>query len=161
MSRSDHTRVSKVLEFKLVPFERGQMEVELRYDTTDPYAVLALFQPAASDPVSWIFSRELLATGLTEPAGVGDVRIEPAVFDSESTCLVLVSSNGQARLELSTADVVAFLDATYQVVPSGEEPDWLDVDGELERLFAITPRSPKHRRRSHDQDPARTVERDE
>jgi hypothetical protein len=141
--RGDHTRVSRILEFTLVPFEHDRMEVELRYDTTDPYAVLALFEPAAADPVSWIFSRELLASGMGEPVGAGDVRIEPAVFDSESTCLVLVSPSGTARLELSSKQLTAFLDATYAVVPTGEEQDWLDVDVELERLFTVTTKSLK------------------
>src|SRR5437867_2713924 len=98
MNRGAHRRVSRVLEFKLVPFERGRMKVEFRYDTTDPFAVLTLFQPAESDPVSWIFARELLSSGLTEPAGHGDVRVEPAVFNPESTCLVLTSPNGHVRL---------------------------------------------------------------
>jgi Streptomyces sporulation and cell division protein, SsgA len=146
MSRGEHRRVSKVLEFMLVPSGDGPLEVELRYDTTDPFAVHALFEPETSEPVSWIFSRELLARGLTEPVGQGDVRIEPAVFDSKRTCLVLVSPSGKARLELSAAEITAFLDATYQVVPPGEEPDWLDVDDELRRFFAITARSLKDHR---------------
>jgi hypothetical protein len=37
--------------------------------------VLFPAESAGSEPVSWSFARELLVTGLDEPAGIGDVPV--------------------------------------------------------------------------------------
>ena len=53
------------------------IEAELRYDATDPFAVTTVFMTGHSE-VRWTFGRELLAEGLYEPAGDGDVHVWPA-----------------------------------------------------------------------------------
>ena len=47
------------------------VRASLRYDPADPYAVHVLFhaETASGETVSWSFARELLVTGLDEPAG--------------------------------------------------------------------------------------------
>src|SRR4026208_2272773 len=53
------------------------VRARLRYDPAGPYAVHVLFhaETASGETVSWSFARELLVTGLDEPAGIGDVRV--------------------------------------------------------------------------------------
>src|SRR6185437_7682184 len=48
------------------------MTAELRYASTDPYAVPATFRADDSE-VTWVLSRELLMTGLQAASGIGDV----------------------------------------------------------------------------------------
>ena len=59
------------------------MQVALRYDTRDPYAIIAAFRTGRAGWVEWVFSRDLLADGLIADAGDGDVRIRPGTGDPE------------------------------------------------------------------------------
>src|SRR6187200_543681 len=62
-----------------VPFISGVsqnelLEGELVFDPTDPYAV-TMHLEARSGTVVWTFARELLADGIYQPSGNGDVQI--------------------------------------------------------------------------------------
>ncbi|MEU7047135.1 SsgA family sporulation/cell division regulator, partial [Streptomyces eurythermus] len=72
--------VSEELSFRI--------PVELRYETSDPYAVRLTFHLPGDAPVTWAFGRELLVDGVGRPCGEGDVRISPA--DSEVLGEVLI-----------------------------------------------------------------------
>jgi len=50
----------------------------LFYSGDDPYAVRMAFHVGTDEPVEWIFARDLLAAGMAEPAGEGDVRAWPS-----------------------------------------------------------------------------------
>jgi hypothetical protein len=121
----------------------AQVEADLRYDTTDPYAIVALFQPVASDEVRWTFSRDLLEEGLVSWTGKGDVRIGPDSADPHATCLELISPANRALLKVSTQEITAFLHETYRAVPPGREGEWLDLDSQVERFQALSARSMK------------------
>ncbi len=122
------------------------VRASLRYDPDDPYAVHVLFhaESTGGEPVRWSFARELLLTGLDEPAGVGDVRVWPWARPPESGAsrrgdfitLVLSSPEGNALFEVPRSVLVRFLRRTYVAVPRGRESDHLDLDGMVNRLLA-------------------------
>jgi hypothetical protein len=144
MNPRGHTRISTLLVFTL-DSRHARVEADLRYDTTDPYAVAALFQPAGSDELRWTFARDLLEEGLVSWAGVGDVRIGPDQDDPLATCLELITPGSRALLRVSTEEITTFLHETYRAVPPGKEGDWLDLDSQIERFQALSARDPQSR----------------
>ena len=110
------------------------VKVELRYDTRDPYAVVAAFRTGRAGWVEWVFARDLLIDGLVAEAGNGDVCIRPAVDDPEIVVIELSSPSGHAVFEASAQEMEDFLDRTYDVVVPGNEHLWVDVDEALTHL---------------------------
>ena len=109
----------------------------LSYSAADPFAVCMEMVTGPDDVVLWNFSRDLLSAGTRAAAGEGDIRISPhRVGGVARIRLDLSTPSGQATLEASLAEVVEFLTASYELVPSGAESDFLDVDGLLARLLA-------------------------
>ncbi|GAQ56120.1 SsgA family sporulation/cell division regulator [Streptomyces acidiscabies] len=108
----------------------------LQYDRTDPFAVRMAFPaPATLEGVEvcWTFARELLAAGLTEAEGDGDVRVRPYGFDR--TVLEFHAPEGTAIVHVHSADVRRFLRATSELVPVGLEHLQLDLDHDLAELM--------------------------
>ncbi len=104
-------------------------DVELRYDSRDPYAVSLAFM--ASEPeVVWVFARDLLLEGVSEPAGHGDVLVSPSLdADGRATVLLaLRSPEGHAMVKAPARDVIAFLGRTAQAVWPGTEAEHLSAD---------------------------------
>jgi hypothetical protein len=115
------------------------VRTSLRYDPNDPYAVQVLFhaESAGGEPVSWSFARELLFSGLDEPAGLGDVRAWPWNGPrGDFVALALSSPDGNALFEVPRGVLVRFLRRTYSVVPRGHETGHLDLDNAVNRLLA-------------------------
>ena len=113
------------------------VDASLSYLATDPYAVTAVFHADDEASVAWTFGRDLLAQGLAEPSGEGDVGIWPSTSRGAAViCLALSSPSGRALLEASRDDVRAFLAATYDLVPQGTESEHLDLEDALVRLLA-------------------------
>jgi hypothetical protein len=87
--------------------------------------------------VEWVFARDLLRHGLSNPTGDGDVHVWPSWGTGRELLMIsLTSPDGQAVLEASADDVRSFLDRTTAVVPDGQESDFLDLDAALTRLLA-------------------------
>ncbi|WAZ25344.1 SsgA family sporulation/cell division regulator [Streptomyces cinnabarinus] len=108
----------------------------LHYDRRDPFAVRMTFPaPATLEGVEvcWTFSRELLASGLTENVGQGDVRARPYGYDR--TVLEFHAPEGTAVIHVRTGEVRRFLDATNELVPVGLEHLQLDLDHDLAELM--------------------------
>ena len=108
----------------------------LRYDLQDPFAVRMAFPPPATlegTEVTWEFSRELLATGVNEPAGVGDVRVRP--FGYGRTVLEFHAPEGTAMVHLRTSELRRFLERVQGLVPAGREHLFLDLDHDLTELL--------------------------
>ena len=80
----------------------------------------------------WSVLRDFLRYGLEEPTGDGDVRVEPA---GRRTRLVVHRVTRPCSVELPTALLRAFLDATEELVPSGSEADGDAVDDLLRQLL--------------------------
>jgi hypothetical protein len=112
------------------------MSAQLRYDSSDPYAVHATFHADDSE-VTWVLSRELLMTGLQAVCGLGDVRIRPSVESPDSVVHIQLSSpDGVAVLAVGAPDLRGFLLRTCDQVPPGAETSFLDLDLKLAQLFA-------------------------
>ncbi|KDO11015.1 sporulation protein SsgA [Amycolatopsis mediterranei] len=107
---------------------RGPVPVALLYDPADPWAVTLLIAGH-----EWLFARELLATGLSEPAGDGDVVVRP---DTGGTfghlLLTLTTPAGCADVALPRGTVESLLAAAEALVPRGCEG--IDWDSEWARL---------------------------
>jgi hypothetical protein len=117
--------------------QREQVDVLLRYDTADPYAVCAEFRTGAGQQVRWYLARELMSDGLTDPTGHGDVRIWPAWCGSTDIVNIsLMSHDGHAVVQAAARDVVDFLGSSYALCPPGTESQYLDVDAGLRSLLA-------------------------
>ncbi|MGW0561381.1 SsgA family sporulation/cell division regulator [Streptomyces sp. NPDC003016] len=108
----------------------------LRYDRADPFAVRMGFPPPATlegVEVSWVFARELLATGTDTRAGLGDVQVRP--YGYGRTVLEFHAAEGTAMVHIRTADLRRFLRRTHALVPVGDEHLHLDVDHDLAELL--------------------------
>lgn len=108
----------------------------LDYSADDPYAIRVAFHVGHDEPVEWIFARELLTVGIVRLAGHGDVRVWPADNEGERILnLTLSSPFGRAHFEAPYAPLTEFLDRTYEIVPSGREADFIDIEAELADLL--------------------------
>lgn len=138
MVRDDHVTLRSAAVFDLLAPNAPAVavQVELRYDTHDPFAVVAAFRNGRAGWVEWVFSRDLLADGLLADAGDGDIRIRPAGEDPELVVLELSSPSGHAVFEASAQRLAEFLDTTYDVVLPGHETLWMNVDDALGQMIA-------------------------
>lgn len=132
--------VSSRVDLSLVePADTLPLQAELRYDSSDPFAVALLLGAdlPAEEVIEWVFSRSLLASGLSKSSGRGDVRIEPA--DGHTVHIELSSPSGRAVLSINRDVVVSFLTQTCLLVAPGTESDHLDLDAELRQLLLSHP----------------------
>ena len=127
--------VSEELSFRI--------PVELRYESTDPYAVRLTFHLPGDAPVTWAFGRELLVDGVGGASGDGDVRISPVEqtggggtgeMAAEVHIRLQVGAD-QALFRASVAPLVAFLDRTDKLVPLGQEQALADFEAELDEAL--------------------------
>ena len=124
-----------------VPLISGEAETEtldgeLAYDFNDPYAV-TLRVDARSGPVTWIFSRDLLAEGLYDPIGDGDVQVWPCL-STEAEAVVIIelhAPSGTALLQTPSRAVQRFVTDVYRAVPAGTEGSHLGLDALVEQLL--------------------------
>ncbi|MFD5574821.1 SsgA family sporulation/cell division regulator [Streptomyces cadmiisoli] len=112
--------------------------MRLHYAAHDPYAVRATFSPLGRQgTVEWVFSREVLAEGMTAHAGHGDIRVWPGVGAARDVLHIALSSPaGSALIEASLQDVRLFLEESQSVVPLGGESRQFDLDTEVAHLLA-------------------------
>lgn len=108
----------------------------LSYAADDPYAIRMAFHVGTDEPVEWIFSRELLAAGMDDPAGEGDVHVWPGTDHGLGVLNVALSSPfGHAHFEAPMSAIADFLAKTFAVIPAGEESAFIDIDAELDELL--------------------------
>ncbi|MFC5290610.1 SsgA family sporulation/cell division regulator [Actinokineospora guangxiensis] len=118
----------------------GSIPVRSRwtYRTEEPFTVSAAFQTDNDSWVEWVFARDLLLTGLTAPAGEGDVRFRPGEESGQRVLLVEIESpDGHAMLVMDHADVAGFAAATAALVPVGGEDDFFDVDALIAEITNV------------------------
>jgi hypothetical protein len=112
------------------------VSAELRYRSTDPYAVTIAFR-SGGQSVTWTFARELLATGIYEPTGLADVQVWPSL-DSDGAAAVAVqlcSPDGGVLLEAPSRTITRFVERTLEMVPAGSESELVDGDRALAELL--------------------------
>ncbi|MEU2354552.1 SsgA family sporulation/cell division regulator [Streptomyces misionensis] len=118
------------------PATRVYVPVRLYYKDTDPYAVQFSFDVTPDEVVRWTFARELLAQGITTPAGLGDVKITPVgPLQDRSISIELESPLGYARLEGAVAPIKEWLTQTYEAVAAGQESKAVDIDSLLDEFL--------------------------
>jgi len=113
------------------------LDAEFEYDPADPFAVSILFSDEPT-PVRWTFARELLIEGFYEPTGDGDVHVWPCLSTNGSAVVILElsSPSGEVLVQVSSRSVAAFIHQMVAMVPVGAESDIVDLDAEINRLFA-------------------------
>src|SRR3954470_19346819 len=108
----------------------------LEYDADDPYAIRLAFPVVDDDPVEWIFARELLTVGTVRRVGDGDVQVWPAGPDNDHALNIALSSPfGNALFEVPLMPLADFLHRTYEIVAAGHEPEFIDMEAELDDLL--------------------------
>ncbi|MFI7679685.1 SsgA family sporulation/cell division regulator [Actinophytocola sp. NPDC049390] len=131
---------TEAIHVELVALYDGATPVRSRwsYRADHPYTVVAAFQTERDRWVEWVFSRDLLEAGLTESAGLGDVRFSPLEDRGLNMLVVEIESpEGYALLEVDHAAVADFLDATEALVPLGSESEHFDVEALIDELTRV------------------------
>lgn len=113
------------------------LDAELHYSADDPLAIEALFDDGGDEPIRWVFARDLLAAGIDQRTGEGDVVVWPTLdaFGRPAVHLRLRSPHGDALLEASAETLAEFLAATHRVVPPGTEHVHMDLDQVVDALL--------------------------
>ena len=153
MNRSSSTTISAELGLKLVVPQQTivPLVASLYYSGRDPYAVRMAFHVGTDEPVEWIFAgtcsprgsshakvRVTCRYGLRPSRGEADSLDAIGPADTENNAVLnieLSSPFGRAHFEAPTRAMAAFLDRTYQVVPAGQESDFIDIETELNDLL--------------------------
>lgn len=108
---------------------------QLSYRCQDPYAV-CLVVGVEGAGTFWTFARSLLAGGLVEPTGDGDVHVFPGeTEEGEPLVLVELTGDSEVLLGIARGDVEAFLATSYRLVPAGAESGYLDVDAAIAAIL--------------------------
>ncbi|WP_020668824.1 SsgA family sporulation/cell division regulator [Amycolatopsis nigrescens] len=104
----------------------------------EPFAVNVAFRTERGRWVEWTFARELLADGLVEPTGIGDVRLRPDLAaDEDILFLEIESPEGYALIEFEREDVAQFVQATLDLVPLGTEHEHFDVEALIDEITNV------------------------
>ncbi|WP_131766797.1 SsgA family sporulation/cell division regulator [Candidatus Protofrankia californiensis] len=118
---------------------RGRLTVlQVNWRRADPLAVTLELISRPDHPAlprgTWVVLRDALRAGLDIPTGGGDVRITP---EPDRGCVRLDLTAGELHsvVRLSIDAARAFLDATEQVVPRGQERSAEELDAVLEDLL--------------------------
>jgi hypothetical protein len=130
--------ISRALTLELIDASGAAtpLAAELCYDKKDPYAVAACFRTGVTE-VRWVFARDLLAAGLYEPTGDGDVHVWPCL-DARGravTIIELSSPDGEALMQARSDEVCEFLSRTETIVPRGTEAGLMDVESALDKIL--------------------------
>jgi Streptomyces sporulation and cell division protein, SsgA len=131
--------VTRAITLELIDASGGAtpLAAELCYDKNDPYAVSACFRTGSSE-VRWVFARDLLAEGLYEPTGDGDVHVWPCL-DAHGRAVAIIelsSPDGEALMQARSDEVTDFLARCETLVPTGSEAGLMDIDDALARILA-------------------------
>ncbi|MFE3073618.1 SsgA family sporulation/cell division regulator [Streptomyces sp. NPDC059247] len=119
----------------LVPGIDIMVPARLRYDPAAPWAVHLDNHINHTDPVTWIFARDLLIKGVDQQTGAADVVVHPDPH-GEHTYLVLSAPGGSALLRARTQRIRTFTACTTRIVPPGTEDRHLDLDRLLRDILA-------------------------
>ncbi|GHF74195.1 hypothetical protein FHX82_002099 [Amycolatopsis bartoniae] len=118
---------SEVLELRPI-------RVKFRYRSDDPFAILLDFAVGSELWVRWTIARELLADGLVQDSGEGDVHIAPDSDLSSRVWLAFSTPTGVAVFAFQRSDLETALAETEVLVPIGSESALIDWDRELKHL---------------------------
>ncbi|HVV13386.1 SsgA family sporulation/cell division regulator [Amycolatopsis sp.] len=133
-----HTDVVEQHQFVTLNGCRTPVFARWCYTPSDPYVVTLAFRAEQGRWIEWSFARDLLAEGLSEPAGLGDVRVRPDLAFADDVLIIeLESPDGYAIVELGREEVEDFVDASARAVPFGTESGLLDIDGFIAQVTGV------------------------
>ena len=133
-----HTDAVHQSQFVLLNNSSTPVLSRLSFHVDEPFAATVAFRTERGRWVEWTFARELLAAGLTDPAGLGDVRVRPDLSEDEAMLtLEIESPDGYASFELEREDVESFLTSTYELVPLGSESEYFDIEALIEEISNV------------------------
>lgn len=105
------------------------------YDPADPYAITLAFGEDQGWVV-WRFARDLVMEGLTQPTGLGDVRVRPDLDECSDVLVIeLESPHGYAVIEMAREDAEIFIARTAKAVPPGTER--IDIDAFIALVMRV------------------------
>lgn len=136
MNQAPNVITHQVIVETVGPEGPVQAAAELRYDSLDPYAVTVAFLQGERE-VAWLFGRDLLMSGVSAPAGEGDVQVFPSLDPHGHAVvgLALHAPTGQALVTIPAGDVLAFLARTTRAVWPGTEADHVGTDEAIEAIL--------------------------
>lgn len=111
--------------------ELRPVRVKFRYSTDDPYAVLLDFATGADQWVRWEITRDLLAAGLGQDSGEGDVSVAPDSNLPWRVWITVSSPTGVAMFAFHRLDLEDALAQTEALVPTGTESTRIDWNREF------------------------------
>ncbi|MGW1864584.1 SsgA family sporulation/cell division regulator [Streptomyces mauvecolor] len=112
---------------------RFPVVTRLLYESDDPFAIRVLFELQEDVAVTWTIERDLLARGLGQEVGDGDIRIAPHVVAGRHETRIELAGCGldgewsRVVFSLWEPALRVFLARTYEAVPPGEEEVDLDT----------------------------------
>lgn len=105
------------------------------YTAMDPFAVTLAVRVRSDRWVDWLVARDVVIESLAGPSGEGDIRMSPQVVqDYDIVEIEILSTDGFAVLEVDRDLLAHFVESSLALVPQGEEPSWMDIDGEIEKI---------------------------
>lgn len=121
---------------RTLPAKWGSADVQLafRWHHSDPYAVSIHFERPGRTPVHllWRIDRDVLADGVMFRQSYDlSCRVETVALDRTR---LLLYRPAFGAFSVHPSDLLALVDATYDVVARGEEYRQFDLDGELAQL---------------------------
>lgn len=144
-SPADQTTVRAALQFYGRPNGASMpavLSAELTWCAADPLVITVAFGAPKAGPV-WVWSRELIHTGLREPAGSGDVQLSPchSLFGSLTGHVHIrlraaKAGEQDAHLVAPILFIAQFLDRTFELVPLGMECSDAAIDAGIAALLA-------------------------
>lgn len=142
MKRNTRTTIiSELVELDFVDDEgrHASLDAEMVYDQRDPFAMSMVFKTLP--PVTWAFSRELLTTGMYEPAGEGDVHIWPCLSGSGEAVVIFefASPDGEVLVQAGLRECARFAHRMLDSVGLGDELEYLNLDATINLLLGNAP----------------------
>jgi len=134
---SDDTKVDRVRQdmFAVLHGQETPLLTRWSYRSDDPFAVMMSISRPSGRWIDWLLSRDLLIEGLAGPAGIGDVRLAPFTDEEFDVLEVRIGDDqGFASLEFDRDLIERFLEASFDIVPAGDESTVIDVEAEIEKI---------------------------
>ncbi|MER6398413.1 SsgA family sporulation/cell division regulator [Kitasatospora sp. NPDC001603] len=116
--------------------EWHDMTLRMRHSPDDALAVRMDLFAAEDDPpaATWVFGRDLLATGLILPTGEGDVRVRP--HGEDETDVELISGQSWCVVRMASAHVRDVVARTQCAEERWEDKAQAELDGVLAEILA-------------------------
>jgi len=111
------------------------ISADLRYRPSDCLAATLVLRAPDGTEVPWTFGWELLARGLTGPAGEGDVRVRP-VRGAAALVEVAFGPGLSARVRLLARDAFRFVDRVRRLAAADATRVGAALDAELAAIVS-------------------------